>query len=400
MVHQIKKPRPTLLVINDNHLVVPKGEDPFFKGSQFHRYLTAFDIFDILLSAPVILPGKGMPPNNVVIDGITVAPRPAYGEVKSFLRHLPGSAFAQLKALRQQMHRADAVLLVHPSVMAPIFTLANRSHRLPFCIYLIGDSEEVLKGSQKHSTWLRVLGGLYAKFDWWLLMRLARSAHAVFTLGRSLEQKCQFHGVHTIPAMTSLVRNQNIREPKPKAIGNPIHFLTVCRLSPEKNIEVALQALNALAAKGTELHYVVAGDGPWRQHLQQYIDKLVHIKGRVQFTGWLKETELQAQYEKADIFLLPSLSEGIPKVVLDAMAEALPVIASNVGGIPDLVGNGRGWLCAPSDDKCFLASIEECLDSDKRLERLEKAHAFIKAHSMEEEANKIQKVLYEAFVKD
>ena len=391
--------RPRLVVINDNHAVWEDGR-AFFPHSKFHLFLKAFDQFDTFLSTPVQIPQGQTLPDSLVIDGVKVLPRPAYGQVKNFLRGLPNTFRGQLQALQQHLAGADIALLVHPSVMAPVFLAANRRFGLPFGLYLIGEQDKVLRTGSGYNPLIRLLGQAYVKGDYWVLDRLARRAEVVFTLGKPLHDKFENRARQVQPVMTSLVRSDDVRKPQARPLPAPVTFLTASRLSPEKKIEVALQALEQLVAEGFDLRYVIAGDGPFADHLKAQAAALPHMRERTRFAGWTSGEALRELFCKSDIFLLPSASEGIPKVILEAMAAALPVISTRVGGIPDLIGVDRGWLCPPGDISALRSAISECLrDTAMRHDRLRKAHSYIRQHTTESEAERLQNALKAALVR-
>lgn len=122
---------------------------------------------------------------------------------------------------------------------------------------------------------------------------------------------------------------------------------TVGRLDPVKNHAGLLEALAALGGRNRQLRLVVVGDGPLRSSLEDKASSL-GIAGQVRFTGASNETaELMRGF---DIFVLPSLNEGISNTILEAMATGLPVVAARVGGNPELVLDAvTGTLYDPLD---------------------------------------------------
>ena len=99
------------------------------------------------------------------------------------------------------------------------------------------------------------------------------------------------------------------------------------RLSPEKGLTVAIQALKLLLDKGYELELRLAGDGPHRAHLEMLAGKL-GIADRVEFLGFVMEDDVIGELQKADLFVLPSFVEGLPVSAMEAMAIGVPVIAT------------------------------------------------------------------------
>ncbi|MCM0083372.1 glycosyltransferase [Geomonas sp. Red32] len=143
-------------------------------------------------------------------------------------------------------------------------------------------------------------------------------------------------------------------------VGSGEHaVLTVSRLSGEKGLDHLLKAIARL--DDASLTLTIAGDGPLRPMLTALAERL-GIAGRVRFLGNLDHAGLCSWYNAADIFCLPSLWEGCPNVVIEALACGTPVVASRVGGIPDLVPEPEcGVLVTPGDEVALAAGLEEAL---------------------------------------
>lgn len=143
------------------------------------------------------------------------------------------------------------------------------------------------------------------------------------------------------------------------------YICTVAVLSPIKNIETLIRAFAEVNKKFPELKLVVIGDGPSKESLQNLTDDLfsplrLERGGElVVFTGRLPPEEVRDIVKDSYAFVLSSLSEGLPRVLLEAMALAKPVIATNVGGIPEIVRDGEnGLLMEPKDIPGLAEKIE------------------------------------------
>ena len=141
---------------------------------------------------------------------------------------------------------------------------------------------------------------------------------------------------------------------------------SVARLSPEKGLDVLLRAAARLIERGTPVRVVLAGDGPWRVRLRRMAERL-GIAGRVDFRGELPHEQVPALLAELDIFVLPSRAEGFGVAALEAQAMELPVVASRVHGIPDVVEDGRTGLLVPPGDEQALAEAIGRLAGDAGL---------------------------------
>lgn len=143
--------------------------------------------------------------------------------------------------------------------------------------------------------------------------------------------------------------------------GKGPQVITVAHLSPEKGHHILLEAIAEVSPNFPEAVFVFVGKGVLMTQLQEKTRKL-NIEDRVIFTGFRHDSE--ALIKGSDIFCLPSLSEGLSSAILAAMASSLPVIATQVGGIPELVIDGKTGILVPSENASLLATaLAKVLDS-------------------------------------
>ena len=129
---------------------------------------------------------------------------------------------------------------------------------------------------------------------------------------------------------------------------------------PVKAIDVLLRACADPVLKGHNFRLVVVGQGPLRPALEQLAVQL-GIADRVRFAGSLAQTELPRWYRAADVFVLPSHSEGVPNVLLEASACGTPWVASRVGGIPEIAHLGTSRMVTPNTPGELAQAIREAL---------------------------------------
>lgn len=146
---------------------------------------------------------------------------------------------------------------------------------------------------------------------------------------------------------------------------------SVCRLVPQKGIAYALDAVAKLTPEYPNLHYMIVGDGALRSTLELQAKNL-GISDRVQFLGWRKDAkELMARF---DIFLAPSLWEGFGLVFLEAMAQSVPIVASRVSAVPEVVEDGKtGILVPPRDPDSIASAIKNLLDNPELAKKMGEA---------------------------
>lgn len=144
----------------------------------------------------------------------------------------------------------------------------------------------------------------------------------------------------------------------------------VGRLSREKGFDVLIRAAHQLIGRGHDIDVVIAGDGEEEQALRALIREL-DLDQRVRLLGHCADT--RALYEALDIFVLSSLREGLPNVVLEALAMEVPVVATRVAGVPRLIQDGKnGVLVEPGSVESLAQSMSQLLGNDSLRDRLAK----------------------------
>jgi glycosyltransferase involved in cell wall biosynthesis len=140
-----------------------------------------------------------------------------------------------------------------------------------------------------------------------------------------------------------------------------LRLLCVGRLAPAKGQQLLLQACARLQGEGLDFELRLVGDGPDRAPLEHALQAL-GLSGRVSLLGARNQSEVREELALADLFVLPSLAEGIPVVLMEAMAFGLPTLSTTVNGIPELIRDGEtGLLVSPGDVSALCAALRRLL---------------------------------------
>jgi glycosyltransferase involved in cell wall biosynthesis len=174
-----------------------------------------------------------------------------------------------------------------------------------------------------------------------------------------------YHGVDA----ARLLAQPRVRHPLPLV-------MSVGRLIEKKGFRFLLQAAAMVASRGEHFELVIVGDGPERDELQRMASGL-GLRDKVIFTGILSQAELAEVYQRATVFCLASVvasdgdRDGLPNVVLEAMGYGVPVVASNLGAIPEAVHpEETGLLAAPGSAGELAEQIERALQDEGLRQRL------------------------------
>ncbi|MCR4524325.1 glycosyltransferase family 4 protein [Bosea sp. 47.2.35] len=148
------------------------------------------------------------------------------------------------------------------------------------------------------------------------------------------------------------------------------HIVCVARLSPEKGHDTLLAALGILKRRGVAFTCTLVGGGPLEEEIRKQI-KDAELASVIEMAGIRTPAEVQAHIADADLAVLASYGEGIPIALMEAFAQKRPVIATRVGGIPELVKDGiNGRLVTPGDEVELAAAIEAVLSDQAAAARM------------------------------
>jgi glycosyltransferase involved in cell wall biosynthesis len=187
-------------------------------------------------------------------------------------------------------------------------------------------------------------------------------------------------------AAASRLRRERVRGERITVIANGIDLdrfttraprsqlrrvITVANLRREKGHDVLIDATVVLLRRHPDLEFRIVGGGPRRAELSALADAR-GVAGRVQFLG--HRDDVPALLAESDLFVLPSRSEACPNAVIEAMAAGLPVVATGVGGILELIRDGTTGVLVPPDDRDALTSaVQSLIDDPSRAAALARA---------------------------
>jgi glycosyltransferase involved in cell wall biosynthesis len=203
----------------------------------------------------------------------------------------------------------------------------------------------------------------------WQILAAARRCKAVMTASAALRDQLLQAGLaakqvqviyNGIDAAQFKPQNSLSAQQQLGLVPDKKRLLFVGNLKKAKGCVDLLSAFITMAPKRPELELIFIGDGPMRASMQAQLVPS-ELTERVHFLGKLDHTQLPSWFNAADILCLPSHNEGVPNVVLEAMACGTPIVATAVGGIPEVVPAFAGVLCLAHDRSLLVSALEAAL---------------------------------------
>jgi glycosyltransferase involved in cell wall biosynthesis len=258
--------------------------------------------------------------------------------------------------------KPDMIVAFFGVPAGPVALLAKWIYRTPYIISLRGGDVPGFR-PYDFGTYHKIIAPLL-RLVWKHAAAIVANSSGLQTLALNFERRFP---IQIIPNGVDVSR---FTPPSGREWTLP-QLLFVGRLVHQKGLDLLLPALAQLQRLPWEL--VLLGDGPQREPLQQMAAEL-GIAERVRFAGWQRGADLEAEYQHANLFVLPSRHEGMPNVVLEAMASGLPVLATRIAGNEELVLPGEtGELVPPENSAALQSALEYILPNAGLRQRMGEA---------------------------
>jgi glycosyltransferase involved in cell wall biosynthesis len=326
----------------------------------FARYHSAFD--EVRVVARVTDAGT-VDPAARRVDGpaVEVWPVPYYLGPRQYLRRRA----AVVRAVRAAAAPGDAVVVRGPSPLGALLADARRATGLPYAVEVTGDPHDVFApGVVRHP-----LRPLLRRHLTAALRRQCRDAAAVaYVTEAYLQRRYPAAPGALTAAYSSVDLSPEAYASRPRAAhpvpGSPALVSVGSLEQPYKGVDTLLRALARLRAAGTPARLVHVGDGRCRPRLERLTADL-GLGRHVHFAGMLTAGDpVRRHLDAADLFVMPSRTEGLPRALIEAMARGLPAVGTTAGGIPELLPPGD--LVPPGDDAALARVIAGHLASPER----------------------------------
>lgn len=379
------------VVLEHRFAQTPDGRvwtDGPFPYSFWTRYLAVFDGVRVVARVRSV---DGPPPAAVPADGAGVA----FAPIPYFVG--PWSYVRQAGAVRRAMARAiaadDAVILRVPSTLAAVAFRLLARRRQPYAVEVVGDPYDAFApGAVRHP--------LRPFFRWRFARDLRRhcrqAAVAAYVTAHMLQRRYP-PGPRADAASYSDVQLEGMTAQRPREYDGkgPARLVIVGSLAHlYKAQDVLLEALALCRRDRRDVRLSLVGDGPYRGRLQDQAAAL-GLQQHVQFLGQLTgAAAICAELDKADLFVLPSRQEGLPRAMIEAMARGLPCIGSTVGGFPELLPPED--MVPPDDAPALAAKLGEVLGDPQRMSRMSQRNLNVAQSYREDVLSQRRTAAYEA----
>ena len=261
--------------------------------------------------------------------------------------------------LWQLFYIAEAGVLADRLHRAGVFHLHNHFGNSSCSVAMIASA----MGGVPYSYTLHGPMELFEPMHWRIDVKIARAAfvacisHFARSQGMLFADPAHWERMHIVHCGV----DPSLYAPAPRPEGVAPVLLFVGRLAAIKGLLVLLDAVAALRPRYPDLQLVLVGDGPDRARLEARAAE-PDLAGAVRFTGYRAQAEVADDLAACDVFVLPSFAEGVPVVLMEAMAARRPVVATRVAGVAELVEDGAsGLLVPPGDPVALTAAIDRLL---------------------------------------
>ncbi|MBS3027174.1 MAG: glycosyltransferase family 4 protein [Dolichospermum sp. DET50] len=360
-----------------------------FPYSFWQRYLEVFDHVQVVARVRDLptVPSDWKEANG---DHVSFAAIPYYiGPVQYLQQSL------QVKRAAQQAVRTeDAVILRVSSTIASCIEPKLRAAHHPYAVEVVADPYDVFApGSIRHP--------LRPFFRWWypqtLRRQCARACAAAYVTKQALQTRYPCPNYSVGISDVDISEKFLVLTPRQFHKMSPLNLIFVGTLAQlYKAPNILLSAMAICVQEGINLKLTIIGDGKHRTELETQA-AVLGLKERVCFRGQLGAGKaVITELDQADLFILPSYQEGLPRAMVEAMARALPCIGSTVGGIPELIPPED--MVPPGDVAALAAKIREVVTNPERMAQMS-ARNLEKAKEYKDEMLRDQRIAFYRYVR-
>lgn len=227
-----------------------------------------------------------------------------------------------------------------------------------------------------------------------------KNASSIIALNEDMKRKINtIYKRENIIVLPNGIELEKFKDICPQKQNDKTTIIFVGTLRPVKGVEYLIKAMNIIHEKLPDTDLLIVGNGPDRDKLETLAQEL-NLQNRIFFVGNVSNEKIPEYMAKADLFVLPSLSEGFPLVIAEAMASGLPIVTTNVGGLPDIVKNGEnGFLVEPKNPEALADKIMLLLNNKNTCKKISNTNKIIiRDYSWSNITEKLERIYNEAYL--
>lgn len=342
---------------------------------EFARHFDQVTVFAPVTDQPTYF--SGVP---IAAPNVTVAPLPFFmTHVQAYRR-----ALAIIRVFRRHAATLDVINARGTAPLAYVLWWLTRQRGVPFLYHFSSDPFEMMARSPKYRGWYGRFARTMYRGEFAIQKHIMRRNYS-FSDGSGISARLQRYTPNVEPIVLSTLQPDDYFLRADCCTGAVIRVLYVGYLREGKGLNDLVAAIAILRRAGRPVELELVGEGEMAAPLQAQVAQL-DLAPYVHFRGYAAlGPQLNAYYNAADVFALPSLSEGSPRVITEAMGHSLPVVATPVGNIAESLDEGRRGVLVPLSHPAALAAGIARLIDDAPFRRtcIQRGYEFARANGLD-----------------
>lgn len=315
---------------------------------------------------------RGVP---ITAPNVHVAELPDFNTHVQATRHL----LSIWRTFRREIDDLDVINCRNTAPYGYLLYYLGRARGIGFFYDFTSEPFELIRSGSRYRGWYGWFARMAYGVDFWIQKRIMRRTFS-FVRGKGPCDRLRRVTDRLSPLISTTLERGDLHERTDHALHEPVRLLYVGYLKHMKGLTDVIDALAILRDEGEDVELHLVGAGPEEEALRARAGRC-DLVDRVHFHGYvIMGPDLNRHYDQADVFVFASLSEGSPRVVLEAMAHSLPVVSTPVGSVPELIEDEQRGLLVPCRDPGAMARAVSRMIHDGALrQRCGKAgHEFAK----------------------
>jgi glycosyltransferase involved in cell wall biosynthesis len=349
---------------------VAKDNGRIFAHVSFGKIVNEFakHYKQILLCTP-LNESRSFEDDYILEENVKLRSQPNWKSTIDSFKHLSGIK----RSYKDAISEADHVFIRGNPVAATLSLYRQCKQKdKPVCHWIVGNPLALLRSHNRDGIIKDTLGLVYV-WQWEKKLILGQRLSNGILICNGQELANRYASENTFATISTTLTKEDFYYRKDTCLNDSVNILCLCYIRPEKGIEYLIEAIGRFKAKRS-INLMIAGNRDRYTKYQKKLDAFVQhfkLENRVKWLGHVRYDSIHDLMIRSDIFALPTLSEGTPRVLVEARSKGLPIVTTNVGGIPYSVKNGHdGILVPPKDPVSLHKGIDSLINNGSLRRRL------------------------------